>query len=96
MMNTDTRHFDGTLPFRVVPMRTESTPSATRLERAMRQGLTAVVDPDRPDFYSVEVDGVAYYFHVFEKNGTAYLVAENDHREDNESSVSVPERVVTH
>jgi phage-related protein len=76
-MTGTTRRFDGTLPFRVVSMKPERADWARRLEQAMRHGLTAVADPSHRDFYTVEIDGTAYYFHVFEKHGTAYLVASN-------------------
>lgn len=74
-MNPNTRYFDHTMPYRVVPMRHEREDRAAHLARAMNVGLTARRDPGRPDFYMADVDGILYYFHVFEKNGTAYLIA---------------------
>jgi hypothetical protein len=95
-MTRSTRHFDQTLPYRVVPLRPERTEAAIRLEMAIRRGFTAVEDPRRHGFYTVRVDGIFYYFHVFEKNGTAYLVAASERPDASNDSVSASAQTTTH
>ncbi len=75
-MHQNIRYFDPTASFRVVPMRSAHQDSAARLAGAIRTGVTASEDPRHPGFFTTEVDNVRYYFHVFDKNRTVYLVAD--------------------
>jgi hypothetical protein len=75
-MHQNIRYFDPTTSFRVIPMRFGHSDSAARLAGAIRTGLTASEDPRHPGFFTTEVDGVRYYFHVFDRNWTVYLVAD--------------------
>jgi hypothetical protein len=73
-MNATTHTFEGANPYRVVAMRPGVGPAAAVLGQAFLDGLTARTDPRRRDFYTAEIDGVSYYFHVFPKRSVAYLL----------------------
>ena len=72
-MNVNTHTFEGTSEYKIVPMHTAVEAAVPVLGRAFSEGLTARKDPDRENFYSVEIDSVSYYFHVFRERRTAYL-----------------------
>lgn len=74
-MNTGTYTFDRNAGYRVVPMHSGVRSGAVILGRALAEGLAARPDPARKDFYWVEIDGVSYYFHVFARRRTAYLLS---------------------
>ena len=75
-MHQNIRYFDPTTALRVVPMRYGHQDSAARLAGAIQMGLTASEDPRHPGFFTTEIDGVQYYFHVSDRLGTVYLVAD--------------------
>lgn len=74
-MHVNTHTFEGTSEYKVVPMHTAVEAAVPVLGRAFSEGMTARKDPDRENFYSVEIDGVSYYFHVFQERRTAYLIS---------------------
>lgn len=74
-MNANARHFEAKPGYRVVAMHPSVESSAHILERALSNGLTARRDPHRESFYSAEIEGVAYYFHIFQAMCTAYLLS---------------------
>jgi hypothetical protein len=63
------------MEYRVVPMHREVEHGVPVLGEALRSGLTAKRDPRRHDFYSTEIDGETYYFHVYDARKTAYLLS---------------------
>ena len=75
-MHQNIRYFDPTTSFPVVPMRYGHRDAAARLAGAIGIGLTASEDPRHPGFFTTEIDGVQYYFHVADKLGTVYLLAD--------------------
>lgn len=75
-MRQNIRYFDPATSFRVVPMRWGHVDSAARLAGAIRTGLTASEDPRHPGFFTTEIEGVQYYFHVFDRRRMVYLVAD--------------------
>ena len=74
-MNASTHEFEGTAGYRVIPMNPAVESGVSVLRRAFSKGLTAQRDPGRKDFYSVEIDGMSYYFHVYPARRTAYLLS---------------------
>ncbi len=74
-MDANKRHFEAKTGYRVVPMHPAVESSVQILERALSNGLTARRDPHREGFYSAEIEGVAYYFHIFQAMCTAYLLS---------------------
>jgi hypothetical protein len=73
-MSASTHTFEGTSDYRVVPMHRGVESAAPVFGRALSAGINARQDPDRKDFYTVDVGGVSYYFHIFRETRTAYLL----------------------
>lgn len=74
-MKPAARHFKAKVGYRVVPMHSAVEPGVRILERALSNGLTAQMDPHHEGFYSAEIEGGAYYFHIFQGMCTTYLLS---------------------
>ena len=59
----------------VVPINPSTWPHLHTVEAALRVGVTATADTQRPGFYEIEVGDNWYYIHIPSKITGVYLVA---------------------
>src|SRR5262245_26954559 len=59
----------------VVPTNTCTWRRLLTVELALHQGLFAIADPKRPEFYDIEIGDDWYYIHIPSRIAGVYLIA---------------------
>jgi hypothetical protein len=61
----------------VVPTNTADWHHLLTVQNALHQGVFAIADAKRPEFYEIEIEDHWYYIHIPSRIGGVYLIAAN-------------------
>jgi hypothetical protein len=59
----------------VVPTKTADWHHLLAVQDALQQGVFAIADSRRPEFFEIDVDGNWYYIHIPSRSAGVYLIA---------------------
>ena len=59
----------------VIPTHTADWHHLSAVENALHEGLFALADAKRPEFYEIEIEDSWYYIHIPSRIGGVYLIA---------------------
>ena len=59
----------------VVPTNTAGWHHLLTVQNALYQGIFALADVKRPEFYEIEIEDTRYYIHIPSRIGGVYLIA---------------------